>query len=73
MIVAWTIGVDMDLDFSLLETGSLSLAILVTAFTLQVLLSFCFNYLFLNLIDMLHKRITYISVSIMHKIFCILL
>lgn len=35
VIVAWTIGVDMDLDFSLLETGSLLLAILVTAFTLK--------------------------------------
>lgn len=35
VIVAWIIGVDMDLDFSLLQTGSLSLAILVTAFTLQ--------------------------------------
>nr|GEY42511.1 vacuolar cation/proton exchanger 3 [Tanacetum cinerariifolium] len=35
VIVAWTIGVDMDLDFSLLETGSLTLSILVTAFTLQ--------------------------------------
>ncbi|GKB58181.1 hypothetical protein Tco_0914367, partial [Tanacetum coccineum] len=35
VIVAWIIGVDMDLDFSLLETGSLTLAILVTAFTLQ--------------------------------------
>ncbi|CAH1419252.1 unnamed protein product [Lactuca virosa] len=35
VIVAWIIGVNMDLDFSLLQTGSLSLAILVTAFTLQ--------------------------------------
>ncbi|KAL4587158.1 hypothetical protein LXL04_000024 [Taraxacum kok-saghyz] len=35
VIVAWIIGVNMDLDFSLLQTGSLSLSILVTAFTLQ--------------------------------------
>jgi Ca2+:H+ antiporter len=36
VIVAWTMGIPMDLDFNLLETGSLFLAILVTAFTLQV-------------------------------------
>lgn len=30
-------GVPMDLDFNLLETGSLFLAILVTSFTLQVI------------------------------------
>ncbi|MCD7454159.1 Vacuolar cation/proton exchanger 1 [Datura stramonium] len=35
VIVAWIVGVRMDLDFSLLETGSLALAIIVTAFTLQ--------------------------------------
>ncbi|XP_016476937.2 vacuolar cation/proton exchanger 3 isoform X1 [Nicotiana tabacum] len=35
VIVAWIIGERMDLDFSLLETGSLALAIIVTAFTLQ--------------------------------------
>ncbi|XP_071687931.1 vacuolar cation/proton exchanger 3-like [Rutidosis leptorrhynchoides] len=35
VIVAWIIGVDMDLDFGLLETGSFAIAILVTAFTLQ--------------------------------------
>ncbi|XP_057483357.1 vacuolar cation/proton exchanger 3-like [Actinidia eriantha] len=35
VIVAWTMGVDMDLDFNLLETGSLGFSILVTAFTLQ--------------------------------------
>nr|QEG47558.1 cation exchanger 3 [Nicotiana tabacum] len=35
VIVAWIIGERMDLDFSLLETGSLGLAIIVTAFTLQ--------------------------------------
>uniref|UniRef100_A0A0D9WKJ7 Sodium/calcium exchanger membrane region domain-containing protein n=1 Tax=Leersia perrieri TaxID=77586 RepID=A0A0D9WKJ7_9ORYZ len=35
VIVAWTMGIPMDLDFNLLETGSLFLAILVTAFTLQ--------------------------------------
>uniref|UniRef100_A0A0E0L6L1 Vacuolar cation/proton exchanger n=1 Tax=Oryza punctata TaxID=4537 RepID=A0A0E0L6L1_ORYPU len=35
VIVAWTMGIPMDLDFNLLETGSLFLAILVTAFSLQ--------------------------------------
>ncbi|XP_047316436.1 vacuolar cation/proton exchanger 3-like isoform X2 [Impatiens glandulifera] len=35
VIVAWIIGIDMDLDFNLLETGSLALSILITAFTLQ--------------------------------------
>ncbi|KAF8394926.1 hypothetical protein HHK36_018865 [Tetracentron sinense] len=35
VIVAWIMGTRMDLDFNLLETGSLALAILITAFTLQ--------------------------------------
>ncbi|KAJ7961243.1 Vacuolar cation/proton exchanger [Quillaja saponaria] len=35
VIVAWIMGIGMDLNFNLLETGSLTLAILVTAFTLQ--------------------------------------
>ncbi|KAJ3692276.1 hypothetical protein LUZ60_012626 [Juncus effusus] len=35
LIVAWIKGVKMDLDFSLLETATLSLSILLTAFTLQ--------------------------------------
>ncbi|KAM7271653.1 hypothetical protein ACFE04_030867 [Oxalis oulophora] len=35
VIVAWIIGVPMDLNFNLIETGSLALAIIVTAFTLQ--------------------------------------
>lgn len=35
VVVAWIIGVKMDLDFNLLETGSLALSIIVTAFTLQ--------------------------------------
>ncbi|KAM5560420.1 hypothetical protein ABKV19_021531 [Rosa sericea] len=37
VIVAWIMGINMDLNFSLLETGSLALSILATAFTLQVL------------------------------------
>lgn len=37
VVVAWTMGIDMDLDFSLLETGCLAFTIIVTAFTLQVL------------------------------------
>lgn len=35
VIVAWIMGVNMDLNFNLLETGSLAVAIIVTAFTLQ--------------------------------------
>ncbi|XP_024190791.1 vacuolar cation/proton exchanger 3 isoform X2 [Rosa chinensis] len=35
VIVAWIMGINMDLNFSLLETGSLALSILATAFTLQ--------------------------------------
>ncbi|CAL0306222.1 unnamed protein product [Lupinus luteus] len=34
-IVAWIMGIKMDLNFNLLETGSLTLAIITTAFTLQ--------------------------------------
>ncbi|KAK8457073.1 hypothetical protein SEVIR_3G122500v4 [Setaria viridis] len=51
VLVAWIMGVPMDLDFNLLETGCLFLAILVTTFTLQdgsshylkgLLLLFCY-------------------------------
>lgn len=35
VIVAWIMGIEMDLNFNLLETGSLAIAIIVTAFTLQ--------------------------------------
>ncbi|KAK3000047.1 hypothetical protein RJ639_023829, partial [Escallonia herrerae] len=35
VIVAWIVGIDMDLDFNLLETSSLALAVIVTSFTLQ--------------------------------------
>lgn len=35
VVVGWIMGVGMDLDFSLLETGCLALTILVVAFTLQ--------------------------------------
>ncbi|XP_024967076.1 vacuolar cation/proton exchanger 3-like isoform X1 [Cynara cardunculus var. scolymus] len=35
VIVAWIVGIKMDLDFNLLETGSLALTIIATAFTLQ--------------------------------------
>ncbi|XP_031271155.1 vacuolar cation/proton exchanger 3-like [Pistacia vera] len=35
VITAWIMGVSMDLDFSLLETGSLAFTIIITAFTLQ--------------------------------------
>lgn len=36
IIVAWILGINMDLNFNLLETGSLALSIIITAFTLQV-------------------------------------
>nr|CAB3464248.1 unnamed protein product [Digitaria exilis] len=51
VLVAWIMGVPMDLDFNLIETGSLFLAVLVTTFTLQdgsshylkgLLLLFCY-------------------------------
>ncbi|KAK7286908.1 hypothetical protein RJT34_22257 [Clitoria ternatea] len=35
VIVAWILGIKMDLNLNLLETGSLALAIVTTAFTLQ--------------------------------------
>ncbi|KAI3781611.1 hypothetical protein L2E82_11629 [Cichorium intybus] len=35
VIVSWIIGIKMDLDFNLLETGCLALTIIATAFTLQ--------------------------------------
>ncbi|KAL5748077.1 hypothetical protein ACOSP7_025116 [Xanthoceras sorbifolium] len=35
VIIAWIMGISMDLDFSLLETGSLAFSIIITAFTLQ--------------------------------------
>lgn len=35
IIVSWILGINMDLNFNLLETGSLALSIIITAFTLQ--------------------------------------
>ncbi|OAY41461.1 vacuolar cation/proton exchanger 3 [Manihot esculenta] len=35
VIVAWIMGIKMDLNFNLLETGNLALAIIATAFALQ--------------------------------------
>ncbi|PWA71832.1 cation exchanger 4 [Artemisia annua] len=35
VLVAWTMGIQMTLDFGLLETGCLALSIFLTAFTLQ--------------------------------------
>ncbi|XP_038686608.1 vacuolar cation/proton exchanger 3-like isoform X2 [Tripterygium wilfordii] len=35
VIMAWIMGIEMDLNFNLLETGSLAVAIIVTAFSLQ--------------------------------------
>ncbi|KAJ1385943.1 Sodium/calcium exchanger membrane region [Sesbania bispinosa] len=35
VVVAWIMGIRMDLDFNLLETGCLAFGIIVTAFTLQ--------------------------------------
>ncbi|KAK7275992.1 hypothetical protein RIF29_17121 [Crotalaria pallida] len=51
VVVAWIMGIEMDLDFNLLETGCLAFTIIVTAFTLQdgtshymkgVVLSLCY-------------------------------
>ncbi|KAF7825544.1 vacuolar cation/proton exchanger 3-like [Senna tora] len=35
VVIAWIMGINMDLNLNLLETGSLAMAILTTAFTLQ--------------------------------------
>ncbi|XP_017244943.1 vacuolar cation/proton exchanger 3 [Daucus carota subsp. sativus] len=35
VVFAWILDINMNLDFNLLETGSLALSVLVTAFTLQ--------------------------------------
>ncbi|CAA7061838.1 unnamed protein product [Microthlaspi erraticum] len=35
VLVAWTMGIEMDLNFNLLETACLALSIIVTSFTLQ--------------------------------------
>ncbi|KAK2641114.1 hypothetical protein Ddye_022877 [Dipteronia dyeriana] len=35
VIIAWIMNISMDLDFNLLETGSLAFSIIITAFTLQ--------------------------------------
>ncbi|KAK1398250.1 Vacuolar cation/proton exchanger [Heracleum sosnowskyi] len=35
VVFAWVLDINMNLDFNLLETGSLALSVLVTAFTLQ--------------------------------------
>jgi Ca2+:H+ antiporter len=35
LIVSWVNAIPMDLDFNLLETGSLAMAVITTAFTLQ--------------------------------------
>lgn len=53
VIVAWIIGTKMDLDFNLIETGSLALTIIATAFTLQVymLLIFSFHLNFLYFLN----------------------
>lgn len=68
MIVAWTMGVTMDLNFNLLETGSLALAIVVTAFTLQVYISQLktpyFDLIFKVLISQLNASIDKITKSL---------
>jgi hypothetical protein len=52
VIVAWIMGIEMDLDFSLLETGSLAFSIIVTAFALQVInLIINFHNVFIMLIN----------------------
>ncbi|CAL0315633.1 unnamed protein product [Lupinus luteus] len=51
VVVAWIMGIEMDLEFNVLETGCLAFTIIVTAFTLQdgtshymngVVLSLCY-------------------------------
>ncbi|KAA8543736.1 hypothetical protein F0562_022086 [Nyssa sinensis] len=62
VIVAWIMGVHMDLDFNLLETGGLAFAIILTAFTLQVLSSIllCSTDIFsINHQDILHLNAEY--------------
>lgn len=46
VVFAWVLDINMNLDFNLLETGSLALSVLVTAFTLQV-----YTALLVNLLD----------------------
>lgn len=36
VVLAWMMGIPMDLDFNFIETGSLLLSVLLTAFALQV-------------------------------------
>ena len=36
VVVAWMMGIHLDLDFNILETTSLAISIIATAFTLQV-------------------------------------
>lgn len=36
VVVAWIMGINMDLNFNLIETVSLALAVITTAFALQV-------------------------------------
>ena len=46
VIVAWIMGIKMDLNFNLLETGSLALSIIAVAFTLQVI-----NIIFISIMQ----------------------
>lgn len=36
VIIAWIMGIRMDLNFNLLETSSFAISVVVVAFTLQV-------------------------------------
>lgn len=36
VVVAWIMGIHMDLDFNILDTTSLALSIIATAFTLHI-------------------------------------
>ena len=48
VIVAWTMGIKMDLNFNILETSCLALAIIITAFTLQVNISpYTYNQIYI--------------------------
>lgn len=51
LIVSWVNAIPMDLDFNLLETGSLAMAVITTAFTLQVIkiiANRCTNFFFVK-------------------------
>lgn len=61
VLVAWAMGIEMDLNFNILETVCLALAILTTSFTLQVQFHlFIYNILnVIRLFDTLNNEDVY--------------